>query len=54
VTTLVKLDAEGPVKPRITTVEVNLVGAIYCECPLWVELAVTDVPCQLSTWQYIT
>ncbi len=34
VTSLVKLDAEdeGPVKPRVTTVEVNLLGAVYCEC----------------------
>ncbi len=32
VTTLVRLDdgGEGPVRPRVKTVEVNLLGAIYC------------------------
>lgn len=36
VTTLVRLDddggeGEGPVRPRVKTVEVNLLGAIYCQ-----------------------
>ena len=43
VTTLVKLDAgaeEGPVRPSATTVEVNLLGAVYCE---WLALGVCVV-----------
>jgi NAD(P)-dependent dehydrogenase (short-subunit alcohol dehydrogenase family) len=42
VTTLVSLaeDGEGPRKPRTTTVEVNLLGTIYCE---WVLVSVLCV-----------